>query len=180
MNAKNPSEITQKRCFVFIVNKTSIYLKCNTLKNNVEYWACYTCTLKELPFSNERSIEIHNDTRIIKNENKDHINAHRENLQEYKTFLKVTHLNRQSTSLSFDEFQITLKNQPFEIITLSETYQNRDERRGRGVDPYIKYILVFKEREYFSELDTDKEHILVERQTCLNRDFLPIKFKKTR
>ena len=41
--------------------------------------------------------------------------------QKYKDCLKVAHLNTQSMRSPFDEFQVMLQQDPFDIITLSES-----------------------------------------------------------
>ena len=103
-----------------------VHLKCigtNSTKRLKSYdpqrWICYRCYLKKLPFFNtqnlsEETISITDQT--IQN------NVHSEALETYRNHLCITHLNRQSMSSTFDEFQVMLYHHSFDIITLSETY----------------------------------------------------------
>ena len=43
-------------------------------------------------------------------------------LETNRNHLSIAHLNRQSMSSTFDEFQVMLYQHPFDIITLSETW----------------------------------------------------------
>ena len=83
-----------------------------------------------------------------------YINTHVTKLQELKTHISICHLNTQSMTSTFDEFQFMVNKLKLDIITLSETwlkndkhlleyvnlpgykfsYRNRDEKRGGGVD----------------------------------------------
>ena len=77
----------------------------------------YRCYLKELPFFNtqnlaEKTISIVTDQTIQNN-------VHSEALEMN---LSIAHLNTQSMSSTFDEFQVMLYHQPFDVIALSETW----------------------------------------------------------
>ena len=53
-------------------------------------------------------------------------NVHSEALETNRNYLSITHLNTQSMSSTFDEFQILLYQDRFNIITLSETWLQND------------------------------------------------------
>ena len=105
-------------------------------------------------------------------------------LETNRNHLSIAHLNRQSMSSTFDEFQVMLYQHPFDIITLSKTwlrndknllqnvqipgysfyYKNRDERLGGGVGIYIKDAIKYKEQQDLSKLDETIEHMWIECQ----------------
>ena len=140
----------------------------------------YRYYLKELPFFNTQNLseEIISITdQTIQN------NVHSEALETNRNHLSITHLNAQSMSSKFDEFQVMLYHHPFDIIMLSETrlrkdtnllqyiqiprhsfcYKNKCERRG-GVRMYIKATIKYKERQDLSKLDETIEHMWIECQ----------------
>ena len=85
-------------------------------------------------------------------------NEHLEKLDELKKHISICHINTQSMSSTFDEFQFIINQTKFDVITVSErwlkndkhlleylrlpgyefVYQNRDEKRGGGVGIYIR------------------------------------------
>ena len=86
-------------------------------------WTCYWCYLKELPFFNtqnlsEKTISITDQARRK--------NVHSKALEANRNHLSMAHLNTQSMSSTFDEFQAMLYHHPFCIITLSETWLRND------------------------------------------------------
>ena len=105
-------------------------------------------------------------------------------LETNRNHLSIAHLNRQSMSSTFDEFQVMLYQHPFDIITLSKTwlrndknllqnvqipgysfyYKNRDERLGGGVGIYIKDAIKYKGQQDLSKLDETIEHMWIECQ----------------
>ena len=110
------------------------------------------------------------------------INTHVTKLQELKTPISICHLNTQSVTSTFDEFQRMVNESKFDIITLSETwlkndkhlleyvnlpgykfsYRNRDEKRGGSVGVYIKDCITYKIRNGIINLDFSLEHLWVE------------------
>ena len=111
----------------------------------------------------------------------DNINTHVTKLQELKTHISIFHLNTQSMTSTFDEFQFMVSESKFDI-TLSETwlkndkhllenvslpgnqfsYRNRDEKRGGGVGVYIKDCITYKIRNDIISLDNSLEYLWVE------------------
>ena len=119
----------------------------------------------------------------IKND-ANYTNEYLEKLDELKKHTSICHLNTQSMSSTFDEFQFMINQTRFDVITLSETwlkndkhlleyvrppsyefaYRNRDEKRGGGVGIYIRDTTEFKLRSDISKLDDSIEHLWVEIQ----------------
>ena len=88
-------------------------------------------------------------------------NEHLEKLDELNKHISICHLNIQSMSSTFDDFQFMINQTNYDVIALSETwlkndkhlleyvrlpgyefaYRNRDEKRGGGVGIYIKLAI---------------------------------------
>ena len=81
-------------------------------------WLCYRCYLKELPFFNTQ--DLSEETISITDQTIQNI-FHSQNLETNRNYLSIAHLNTQSISSTFDEFQVMLYQHLFDIITLSET-----------------------------------------------------------
>ena len=121
-------------------------------------WSCHACTLRELPLYHQDVLRTKKKEAAVDN----YINTHVTKLQELKTHISICHLNTQSMTSTFDEFQFMVNESKFDIITLSETwlnndkhlleyvnlpgykffYRNRDGKRGRGVGVYIKLYYI--------------------------------------
>lgn len=91
-------------------------------------------------------------------------NLHLDALTEREAQLKVMHINTQSMVSTFDNLLITVKEYPFDIIAMSETwlkdnnlllqyvtipgychaFRNREKSKGGGVGVYIKESIKFK------------------------------------
>ena len=117
-----------------------------------------------------------------------YINTHVTKLQELKTYISICHLNTQSMTLTFDEFQFMVNKLKFDIITLSETwlknekylleyvnllgykfsYRSRNEKRGGGEDVYIEDCITYKIRNDTISLDDSLEHLSV-KVKCKNK-----------
>ena len=120
---------------------------------NAKKWIYFSCASIELPFHKVKDDLNTNIKRDAK-----YTNEHLEKLDELKKHISICHLNTQSMSSIFDEFQFMINQTKFDIITLSETwlkndkhllgyvtlpgsefaYRNRDEKRGGGVGIFIK------------------------------------------
>ena len=90
---------------------------------------------------------------------------HAYKLKDLNKSFKLSHLNSQLIISQFHEFQVLLKERPFDVITLSETrlknnkyildyaitpdysflYHNKNKQKGGGVGVYIKENIKFKE-----------------------------------
>ena len=140
--------------------KLLVHLNCANVKLKIEnskiarLWSCHACTLRELPLYHQDVLPVNKKEVAVDN----CINTHATKLQELKTHISICHLNTQSMTSTFDEFQFMVNESKFDIIPLSETwlkndkhlleyvnlpgykfsYRNRDEKRGGGVGVYIK------------------------------------------
>ena len=146
---------------------------------NAKDWICFSCASIEPPFhkvKDELSSNIKSDASYTI--------EHLEKLVELKKRISICHLNNQSMSSTFDEFQFMINQTRFDVITLSETwlkndkhlieyvrlpgyefaYRNRDEKHGGGVGIYIRDTIEFKLRSDISKLDDSIEHLWVEIQ----------------
>ena len=115
-------------------------------------WSCHAWGLRELPLYHQDVLPMNKKEGAVNN----YINTHVTKLQELKTLISICHLNTQSMTSTFDEFQFMVNESKSDIITLSETwndkhlleyvnlpgykfsYRNRDEKRGGGGGVYIK------------------------------------------
>ena len=136
---------------------------------------CYNWHLKELPFFNTSNIleeNIATTSEIIQSD------GHSDALGAHKNHLINIHLNKQSTSATFDEFHLMFYQHPSDI-NLSKTwlqndrnlvqsvqiqgynfcFRNQDKRRGGGVGLNIKDTIKYKERQEFSKLDETIEYM---------------------
>ena len=111
-----------------------------------------------------------------------YINTHVTKLQELKTHISICHLNTQSMTSTFDEFQFMVNKLKLDIITLSETwlkndkhlleyvnlpgykfsYRSGDEKRGGGVGICIKDCIRYKIRNDIISLNNSLEHLWFE------------------
>ena len=111
-----------------------------------------------------------------------YINTNVTKLQELKTHISICHLNTESMTSTFDEFQLMVNESKFYIMTLSETwlkndkylleyaslpgykfsYRNKDEKRDGSVDVYIKDYFTYKIRNDIISLEDSLRHLWVE------------------
>ena len=86
--------------------------KIQTISNtkNAKDWICFSCALIELPFhkvKDELSTNIKSDANCT--------NEHLEKLDELKKHVSICHLNTQSMSSTFDEFQFMINQTKFDV-----------------------------------------------------------------
>jgi exonuclease III len=144
--------------------------------NRVLSWLCNRCVLSEMPFF---SCNIQPAQQQV---SCDFIQDSITKLNTHRNHLSVAHLNTQSISSTFTQFEAMLKSHEFDVITLSETwlkdnsfllnhvqipgyqfgFRNRDRIKGGGVGYYIKTTIKFKERKDISVLDNTIEHQWIE------------------
>ena len=84
-------------------------------------WTCSKCYFRELPFAFLRDIEDDENTDLPSSATY-HVNIHAEKLKEYHKYLSIAHLNTQSMSSTFDEFQVLINENQFDTVTLFETW----------------------------------------------------------
>ena len=69
----------------------------------VKEWSCFSCASIELPFHKVRD---ESNTNVERDAN--YTNEHLEKLDELKKCISICHLNTQSVSSIFDEFQFMI------------------------------------------------------------------------
>ena len=167
-----------------------INLKGNELRNiradNPQDWLCTKCQITTLPFFNCQQEEFLNaitdhNNNIANNPLEDLIDEHLEALTSKSKQLKLMHLNTQSMVSTFDELLVTIKEYPFDVVAMSETwmknnphllqyvsipgytnlFRNRDEIRGGGVGLYIKNSINFKRRTDIEKIEPELEQMWV-------------------
>ena len=190
----NPGPVTCPLCqktvrknslqFCCSVCKDTTHAKCHksfskaqTTTQKVMSWTCYRCLCSELPFHGTRNIDDH--TSPVEDTG-DHVaDNHLDILNANRNRISISHLNTQSITSSFAEFEAMLMRYKFDIITLSETwlkdnphllnhvtipgykteFNNRDGKRGGGVGLYIKENLQYKRRNDIIQKDKSIEHL---------------------
>ena len=164
--------------------KLLVHLNCANVNLKTEnskvarLWSCHACTLRELPLYHQDVLPMNTKEVAVDN----YINTHVTKLQELKTHISICHLNTQSMTSAFDEFQFMVNESKLDIITLSETWlkndkhlleyvslpgykfscRNRDEKRGGGLGVYIKDSITYKFRNDIISLDDSLEHLWVD------------------
>ena len=108
--------------------------------------------------------------------------------------ISISHLNTQSITSSFAEFEAMVMRYKFDIITLSETwlknnplllnhftipgykneFNNREEKRGGGVGLYIRENLQYKRRNDITEKDRTMEHLWLQVKSEKNSFLLAV------
>ena len=162
-----------------------INLKGNDLRNiradKPQDWLCTKCQITTLPFFNCQQEEFLNaitDNNIVNNLLEDSTDEHLEALTSKSKQFKLMHLNTQSMVSTFDELLVTIREYPFDVIAMSETwmknnphllqyvsipgytnlFRNRDEIREGGVGLSIN----FKRRTDIEKIEPELEQIWVE------------------
>ena len=173
------------------------HAKCSTLPvciiKNVratepQEWICDKCHLSTLPFYQctqdefiaNYELSAHNTTHNSSNGLRQ--DEHGDALNSRPNQLKIIHLNTQSMVSTFDELLVTIKEYPFDVIAMSETwlkdnphllnyvtipgysqvFRNREKIRGGGVGFYIREGIMFKRRMDIENVEPDLEHIWLE------------------
>ena len=89
----------------------------------VKNWTCSRCLFCVLPFHSVRSIDQqHEDTNQNDSISSDAVNEHLEALTSRPNQLRLVHINTQSMVSSFDELILLMKEYPYDVITMSETW----------------------------------------------------------
>lgn len=161
------------------------HAKCAGVKNvsaNMA-WTCSGCLLSVLPFQKCRTDALIEDQEVISSyeftENTENIVRV---LKEQSKNLRLMHLNTQCMTSTFNEFLLTVKQFPMDVITLSETwlknnpalleyvsvpgysavFRNRESIKGGGGGAYIHESIQFKRRCDIENLHPDLEHLWLE------------------
>ena len=147
-------DVTHAKCSASIDPK---YVSSSTPKQ----WVCPKCILSLLPFQ-MHDLSLSDD--------------------EWEKQLKIMHINTQSMVSTFDGLLMTLKQFPFDVVSMSETwlknnelllqhvavpgycyaFRNRDRIRGGGVGVYVRDTIKFVRRRDIEERHSELEHIWIE------------------
>ena len=166
---RNAKFVTCSQC------KTNAHLSC--VGKVTQTWLCQPCILTLLPY---RGIKDLDETQTIGAPCIQAECKHLRNLESNGT--SIAHLNTQSITSTFAEFEMMLSTYRFDIITLSETwlkdnkmlldhvkisgyrfeYLNRQIKRGGGVGCYIKEHFEYKVRDDIYRKETTIEHLWLE------------------
>ena len=178
-NQKNQKAVSCGVCLV------SNHAKCAGVKNVLVnmVWTCSGCLLSVLPFHKCRTDALIEDQEAIASyeftENTENIVRV---VKEQSKNLRLMHLNTQCMTSTFNEFLLTVKQFPMDVITLSETwlknnpalleyvsvpvysavFRNRESIKGVGVGAYIHESIQFKRRCDIENLHPDLEHLWLE------------------
>ena len=182
---------TGKR-FLYTIRMSLTHLRCANVKitflnaTEPKLWTCSHCVLSNMPYHTVRDLdEVFNDNTNIYTQGyevAEPIDIHLQRLQQYSTHTSILHLNTQSVCSTFDEFYAMCKIYQYDIITLSETwlkdnhyliehvqmpgyeldYRNRNDKRGGGVEVYVKDHIKFKRRSDIEKIDETIEHMWLE------------------
>ena len=184
---------SNSRRFVCEICRDQTHQKCaNGLKIKIPNsripatWTCTTCSLSYLPFFHVRDLnapdiliepEIH--ANVIPEDQHPYDDPHLNIFSRKGT--KIGHLNTQSISSTFTEFEKLMNTYKFDIMTLSETWLRDDKNllkhvqipryqseynhratRGGGIGMYICNEIKYKLRNDIVRLDPDIEHLWIE------------------
>jgi len=173
-------DVTHAKCSkVFDSKYISKYISSSIPKE----WVCPKCTISVLPF-HKHNLSL-SDTSCMSEpgaEDPDFADEHLHVLQERSHQLRLVHINTQSMVSSFDELLATIKEYPFDIVTMSETwlkdnphllqyvtipgynhvFRNRNKIRGGGVGAYLREGISYKRRIDIENIAPDIEHLWLE------------------
>ncbi|CAH3149016.1 unnamed protein product [Pocillopora meandrina] len=169
--------------------------KCEqTLKKNQKQINCKSCFdllhVKCLIFHAHHDFYYKDHELFSSSENPSNISAtldpgpdeHLQSLIMRPKHLKVMHLNTKSMVSAFDELLLKIKQYPFDVISMSETwlkenplllkhvtilgynceFRSRNSIRGGGVGAYIKETPTYKRRSDIEAKELDLEHLWLE------------------
>ena len=164
-----------------LVCKEQLHYKCSKMNIQIKnaripyQWTCHSCTLSSLPYFNIRDL----DYEDISAEDDTVDDPHLDIFSQKGT--KIGHLNTQSISSTFTEFEKLMNTYKFDIITLSETWLKDDKNllnhvkipgykpeynhratRGGGVGMYIRTEIKYKPRKDIMRFDPGIEHLWIE------------------
>jgi len=106
--------------------REQLHYKCSKMKiqfqnSRVPYqWTCHSCTLSLLPYFGIRALDD-SDAAVGHDPADEFIPPSVALLNEHRQHLSVAHLNTQSMTSTFPQFETFLTTHKFDIVTLSET-----------------------------------------------------------
>ena len=183
--AKNHKRCICSVCFDVIHAKCSkIFDPKHLLSSVPKKWVCPQCTVTVLPFYNH-NLSLSNtfptsESSMI--EDSTLVDEHLSALSESSRQLRLCHINTQSMVSTFDELLAMIKEYPFDIVTMSETwlkdnplrlqyvtipgysqvFRNRDRFRGGGFGAYLRDGVSYKRRTDIENMVQELEHLWIE------------------
>ena len=174
----------QKR-FLCCVCQDLHHARCKFFRGDFpEIWTCPKCTVSLLPFHGQSDRHFDEDPTITSSEDESArlSDGIVDILNEKACQLRIMHLNTQSMTSTFNEFALTIKTYPLDIITLSETWlKNRRELleyvsingyqteflhrkaiKGGGVGACIQENIKYKRRKDIEDKQPNIEHLWLE------------------
>ena len=123
--AKNHKRCICSVCFDVIHAKCSkIFDPKHVLSSVPKKWVCPQCTVTVLPFYNY-NLSLSNTSSTSESsmiEDSTLVDEHLSALSERSRQLRLFHINTQSMVSTFDELLAMIKEYPFDIVTMSETW----------------------------------------------------------
>ena len=124
-------------------------------------WVCPECTLSVLPFHNYNlSFSDTSSMSELGAENSEFVDEHLRVLQERSHQLRILHINTRSMASSFDELLATIKEYPFDVVTMSETWL-KDNALLLQYVTISGYSQVFRNRNKIG-MEPNLEHLWLE------------------
>ena len=183
--AKNHKGCICSVCFDVIHAKCSkIFDPKHVLLSVPKKWVCPQCTVTVLPFYNH-NLSLSNTSSTSESsiiEDCTLVDEHLSALSERSRQLRLCHINTPSMVSTFDELLAMIKEYPFDIVTMSETwlkdnplrlqyvtipgysqvFRNRDRFRGGGVGAYLRDGVSYKRRTDIENMAPELEHLWIE------------------
>ena len=130
-------------------------------------WTCQQCLISVLP--SHACPELDSSTESVTAFHEFRDDEIQEILNANNNHLKIMHLNTQAMLSTFNEFLLTMKTYPMELLEYVSTdgyqteFRNREIARGGGVGAYIKESVPYKRRYDIEKTQPDLEHLWLER-----------------
>ena len=178
--AKNRCVCTE--CFDFIHAKCTQDIDHKIVSSSIpKTWVCPKCIGSFLPF-HMHNLSLSDEESLASSDNEVMVDIHLEALNNRDKQMKIMHINTQSMISTFDGLLMTLRQYPFHVISMSETwlknnplllqhvniagycnaFRNRDKIKGGGVGVYVKETIKFKRRTDIENRYPKIEHLWIE------------------
>ena len=128
------------------------------------------------------NLSLSDEESLASSDNEVMVDTHLEALNNKDKQMKIMHINTQSMISTFDGLLMTLRQYPFDFISMSETwlknnpvllqhvnipgycnaFRNRDEIKGGEVGVYVKETIKFKRRTDIENRYPKIEHLWIE------------------
>ena len=168
-SARKPVAKNYKRCvcterFDFIHAKCTQDIDPKIVSSSIpKTWVCPKCIGSFLPF-HMHNLSLSDEESLASSDNEVMVDIHLEALNNRDKQMKIMYINTQRMISTFNGWLMTLRQYPFDVISMSETwlknnplllqhvnipgycnaFRNRDEIKGSGVGVYVKETIKFK------------------------------------